>query len=44
MVEAVFGKERGLDLKEGDWRAGPVAGHRDLSPQGDACLVQISTT
>jgi UDP-N-acetyl-2-amino-2-deoxyglucuronate dehydrogenase len=25
MVEAVFGNERGLELKEGDWRADPVA-------------------
>lgn len=25
MAEAVFGNERGLDLKEGDWRADPVA-------------------
>ena len=24
MVEAVFGNERGLELKEGDWRADPV--------------------
>jgi len=25
MVEAVFGNDRGLELKEGDWRADPVA-------------------
>jgi UDP-N-acetyl-2-amino-2-deoxyglucuronate dehydrogenase len=25
MVEAVFGNERGLELKEGDWRADPAA-------------------
>lgn len=25
MAEAVFGNERGLELKEGDWRADPVA-------------------
>ncbi len=25
MVEAVFGNERGLEIKEGDWRADPVA-------------------
>jgi UDP-N-acetyl-2-amino-2-deoxyglucuronate dehydrogenase len=25
MTEAVFGNERGLELKEGDWRADPVA-------------------
>ncbi len=25
MIEAVFGNERGLELKEGDWRADPVA-------------------
>jgi predicted dehydrogenase len=25
MVEAVFGNERGLELREGDWRADPVA-------------------